>query len=84
MGGVKACYERGLKQNPDMGGRVEIEFTIGALGTVTKASIASSDLDNPTVEACIKTAAKAWSFAKPKSGDSVTVQYPFIFRSTSK
>ncbi len=84
MGGVKACYERGLKQNPDMGGRVEIEFTIGPLGTVQKASIASSDLDNPTVESCIKTAAKAWSFNKPKSGEPVTVQYPFIFRSSSK
>ena len=67
-----------------MGGRVEIEFTIGPLGTVQKAAIASSDLDNPTVESCIKTAAKAWSFNKPKSGEPVTVQYPFIFRSSSK
>jgi len=83
MGGVKACYERGLKQNPDMGGRVEIEFTIGPLGTVQKAAISSSDLENRR-RACIKTAAKAWSFNKPKSGEPVTVQYPFIFRSSSK
>ncbi len=84
MGGVRACYERGLKQDPDMAGRVEIEFTIGPLGTVQKASIADSELNNSTVETCIKTAAKAWSFNKPKSGEPVTVQYPFVFKASSK
>ena len=84
MGGIKGCYERGLKQSPDMAGRVDIEFTIGAMGTVTKSSISSSELSNPTVESCIKSAAKSWSFNKPKDGASVTVSYPFVFHASSR
>ncbi|MAE70320.1 MAG: hypothetical protein CME06_07600 [Gemmatimonadetes bacterium] len=41
----QACYERSLKLDPALRGRVWLEFTIGAAGKVTRVSINSGDID---------------------------------------
>ncbi len=75
---VEDCYQRELKRNPKLAGKIEIEFTIGADGTVTQARIASNRMGVDDVAVCVVSRIQRWKFPKP-SGGSVTVTFPFIF-----
>jgi len=77
---IKHCYDIGLKQDPELAGRVVVTFTIAGDGTVKSAQIASSDLSNATVTECMLARVERWKFAKPRDGAEVVVNYPFILR----
>jgi TonB family protein len=76
---VKACYERELAGQPDLGGRIEVEFTIGGTGQVVASTLADSTMGNRQVEACVVKAVREWEFPKPLGGGIVVVKYPFNF-----
>ena len=75
---VKSCYERELKKDPTLRGKVVVQFTIGEVGRVTNSKIASSTMSNAAVGSCILGRIRSWRFPKPEGG-SVTVSYPFVF-----
>jgi TonB family protein len=74
---VRSCYNQGLTKNRQLGGRVALDFTIGANGKVESATVAETTLSDATVGECMAKAAKRWTFPKPTGGGSVTVGYPF-------
>jgi len=78
IGGVKFCYELGLKRNPSLTGKAEIEFTIGENGRVVSARVVSSTLNDSRVESCILRKVRSMRFPAPEGG-KVTVKYPFVF-----
>jgi TonB family protein len=78
IGTIKACYERALKRNPSLSGRVLIRWTITAAGTVSDVEIEEDSLGDAEVASCIKRLVGRWRFPAP-SGGSVDVVYPFIF-----
>lgn len=78
IGGIKFCYELGLKRNPALSGKVEVEFTIGEDGRVSDAIVKSSTLKDKHVEDCILRKIRSLRFPKP-SGGKITVKYPFVF-----
>ena len=75
---LMACYEGGLKRNPNLQDRVVVQFTITSMGAVTERSVLSSTLNSDRVEGCILSAIARWRFPKPEEG-SVLVTYPFTF-----
>ncbi len=80
MGGIKYCYEMGLKRNPKLAGKVVVEFVIGSGGRVRTARVTFSSLGDREVESCIVRRILRFRFPPPKNG-SVRVSYPFIFTS---
>ena len=78
---VKDCYERGMVTNPELSGRVSIQFTVSGTGQVIASVVQSSDLKSPDVEQCIAQAVRRWRFPKPEGGGIVIVTYPFLLRS---
>ncbi len=78
INGVKYCYEKELKRNPKLQGKIVVLFTIGRDGRVKKARIQSTTMHNEAVESCILRMIRRWRFPRPEKG-SVTVSYPFIF-----
>lgn len=74
----KACYEDGLRTNPKLEGRVAVRFTIERSGEITDVSVASADLPNPAVIACVKRTFASLSFPKPEGG-YIVVTYPLVF-----
>ena len=62
---VQDCYERELKRNPGLAGKVEIEFTIGEDGRVEQARVSNNTLSSDAVGACIVGRIRAWRFPKP-------------------
>ncbi len=77
---IRSCYNQGLAQDPNLSGRVNIEFTIGPNGKVLDAKVTASTLTNTTVEGCMEKALKRWKFPKPAGGGKVKVSYPFILQ----
>lgn len=73
---VRSCYNAGLTRNPNLQGRVAINFVISASGSVGSSVVQESTLRDASVATCIARAVKRWSFPRPSSGN-VIVTYPF-------
>lgn len=83
LGQILYCYERQLSAQPDLFGKVVVKFTIGPKGEVETQSVGETSLRNATVENCIMSRIARWKFPAPKGGTSVSVTYPFLFKSTN-
>lgn len=81
IGAVKACYERALKRNPNLSGKVVVHWTITAAGTVSSVDIEQDTLGDNEVSSCIKSLVARWRFPAP-SGGAVEVSFPFLFQSS--
>ncbi len=75
---IKYCYEVEVQRQPNLRGRVEINWRIALNGTVSTARVARSTLRNARVEGCMVRQIRRWRFPQPDGGQ-VTVTYPFIF-----
>ncbi len=75
---IVACYEKELKRNPSMKGKVVVRFSISTSGRATEIEIEENSLGNDAVGACIKSIIRTWVFPfKPDS--DVPVAFPFVF-----
>ncbi len=72
---VIACYQRALKTNQGLGGKVVVSFTVGPAGSVIKASAEGFD---DGVDRCIEQEARTWRFEKPEG--QATFEIPFVLR----
>ncbi|VAW64373.1 TonB-like [hydrothermal vent metagenome] len=75
---IYAIYNRALRKDPSLQGKVVIELTIAPDGKVIKARILSSDLNNPRLEKRLIARVKLFRF-KPGNSEKVTVKYPIDF-----
>ncbi len=74
---VRYCYNQGLARDPDLDGRVAVQFTIGPTGKVPVAVVSKSTIADKRVGECIAKAVKRWKFPKPPGGGNAVVTYPF-------
>jgi hypothetical protein len=75
---IQQCYEKELKRNPSLKGKIVVRFTISTAGRATEIDIEENSLNNEAVASCIKTVIRGWVFPfKPPS--DVPVAYPFVF-----
>jgi FHA domain len=77
-GRFRLCYENGLRNNPNLQGRVAVRFVIGRDGAVSNVSNGGSDLPDNSVVQCVVKAYYGLSFPQPEGG-IVTVVYPIMF-----
>jgi TonB family protein len=73
---VRRCYERVLAEEPNLGGRVVLQFTIGAGGRVDDARLVENEVGT-RVGDCIEERVRRWRF-DPPDGGSVTVRKTYI------
>jgi len=79
LGEMRACYERGLKDRPDLSGKVVLGWTITPAGTVEGVHVQSDTLQNPRVLDCMTSLVARWRFSAPPAGNAVQVAFPFVF-----
>lgn len=72
-------YQRELRKNPTLQGKLVIKLTIMPDGSVSKASVQSSDLDAPALEAKIIARVKTFNFGKKEGTKPITILYPIDF-----
>jgi outer membrane biosynthesis protein TonB len=79
---IQSCYERELKRNSSLKGKIVVRFTIGSNGRTKEVEIDENKLGSDEVGNCIRTIIKTWTFPfKPES--DVTLSYPFVFSPAS-
>ena len=77
LGGIKRCYEKRLKRNPELKGKVVIRFVIHPGGKVIEVEIVENTTGDSELAACIRAKVKAIRFSNTDGGETVVV-YPFI------
>ncbi len=77
-GAIQSCYERELKRNHSLSGRLVLKFTISARGRVTALDLSEGSLQNAGVSDCITSLAKSWVLPFTPE-DEVPVAFPFVF-----
>jgi hypothetical protein len=78
---LRACFEAGLADNPELGGRVLLRFTIGPDGHAGPVEIIDDQLGAPDVAGCLAELIPRWQFPRPRPGPALTITYPFVFSS---
>jgi outer membrane biosynthesis protein TonB len=82
LAGVKYCYEKELQHKASLAGGVDIFWVIQPDGTVSKANVKQSTMNDAAVEGCIVRQVKQWQFPKAP-GQTIVGRYPFIFKGGS-
>jgi hypothetical protein len=77
---VKTCYEAGLTNQPDMGGRLVMVWKIDERGNPSDVVVKSSKLKSTGVESCVTTVIKKLKFSELPRGDVAEITYPFFFK----
>jgi outer membrane biosynthesis protein TonB len=76
---IRNCYQKALKKNPTLQGKISVEFTIGPSGRVTAVKATDDSLGDASVTACVLGKFKSLKFDKP-AGGSVKFVYPLMFK----
>ncbi len=76
---IRHCYEQLLQRSPSAQGKVKVRFVVQPNGRVGSAKIVSSDINDSVMRGCVTGKVKRWKFPNPRGGESVTVNYPFVF-----
>jgi hypothetical protein len=75
---MRRCYERGLRDQPDLGGKLVVRFRVGASGRARKIQVVvgESTLHHAGVETCVARVFRAMRF---RSVTPTWYRSPLIF-----
>ena len=75
---LRQCYERSLRQGPDVEGTLSLRITVGLVGDVQRVQVVGAPAESTAqLQACVVQIAEHWSFPPP--GGPVTFQLPVRF-----
>jgi hypothetical protein len=74
---VRSCYNAGLTRDPNLGGRVTVQFSIIGNGKVSSSVVQENTTRDSEVGNCIAKAVKRWKFPRVNNGGTALVSYPF-------
>ncbi len=77
-GALYSIYQRALRQNPAMQGKVVVKITIAASGEVTDCTVISSELGDPDLERKLALRIKRIDFGA-KNAEVTSITYPIDF-----
>ena len=77
-GGLYSLYNRALRRDATLQGKVVLEITIAPSGAVTKCEVISSELRNPELEERIVRRVQLIDFGA-KDASAITIKYPIHF-----
>lgn len=73
---VRSCYEKRLKNNPQLAGQLQLTVKVGKDGRVQGARTGGS-LGDTEVYNCVKKMAGSWQLSVPSGGICAVVKVPF-------
>ncbi|WP_455365928.1 TonB family protein [Kaarinaea lacus] len=77
-GAIYALYNRALRKDPTLEGKIVFEITIDPSGSVIDVKVVSSELNSPTLEKKLLARIKLFNFG-PKDVETLIVTYPIDF-----
>jgi protein TonB len=81
-GAIYALYSRALRENPELMGKLVLEFTIAPTGEITMCRVVSSELNDPDLERKIVARVKLFQF-EARDVATITTTKPIDFIPTS-
>lgn len=77
---IQRCYERALKNKPDLSGNLDLQLLIKSSdGMVEKTSYGPESLQHPAMRTCVERQIKRMKFPIPKGGDiKLHKRYTFL------
>ncbi len=79
VGGIRYCYEKELKTDPTLNGKVSVSFAISGSGDAGSCSVTANTVGSSSVGSCVCRRINRWKFDPPEDGGSSSVSYTFIF-----
>jgi hypothetical protein len=77
---IKACYDRGLKRNPKLGGKLSVRITVTGAGGVGGVSVQDNTLGDPEVVSCMTATIRGWRFPGAQGGKNAAVEPTWVFK----
>lgn len=77
---LRDCYRQALGRRPGLTGRIDMSFTVGDDGRVTRMGVARASLADPTLRSCVAQKIQGFVFPKNKratTGVSVNARFTF-------
>jgi len=81
-GRIFSIYNRALRKDPSLQGKIVLELTIAPSGKVLKVRIVSSELNNAALEKKLLARVKGFRFKARSNVDTLVVKYPIDFLPT--
>jgi len=72
-------YNRELRKNPTLQGKMVLRITIKPDGSVSASSVDSSDMDSPALDKNIAARVKKFNFGEKEGVPTITILYPIDF-----
>ena len=72
-------YNRELRKNPTLQGKMVLRITIEPDGSVSASSVDSSDMDSPELDSKIAARVKKFNFGAKEGVPTITILYPIDF-----
>jgi TonB family protein len=72
-------YNRQLRKNPTLQGKMVLRITIKPDGTVSASAVESSDMDSPELDKKIAARVKKFNFGAKEGVPTITILYPIDF-----
>lgn len=76
-GQLKACYERRLKVDPTLEGRIEVQWSVGDGVVVDKPTVTANSTNDAELADCVVKRIGRWTFPADVEGE---MSYPFLFQ----
>ena len=85
---IRECYEDWLKQNPNLAGKMKVQFTILEIpgrdrAKIQKVEVADGGMGHLMMEGCVRNVFKGMRFETPRGGET-RVTYPLNFENTQQ
>ncbi|HET9960403.1 MAG TPA: AgmX/PglI C-terminal domain-containing protein [Polyangiaceae bacterium] len=78
-GQARGCYERALRQNSMLQGRLKIGVRISSTGSVCSANVVQNELGDAGIASCVAQIFRSSTFPAPTGGSCVDAEVPLRF-----
>jgi hypothetical protein len=78
LGELQYCYEKQLRRDPTLHGKIVVRWTVDERGRVVDAKDRGSTVKSPDAIQCVLSKIRRWRHPKPRGG-FVIVDHAFIF-----
>ncbi len=78
-GALQHCYNKALRTQPDLSGKMTYTIMVSVMGSVTKVIIEEDSLGSASVSACAKAKIKGWRFPMNGAEEGAEVSFSVVF-----
>lgn len=79
MSALQNCYNRALRTNPGISGKMTYTIAISVMGAVTSVRVDEDTVRDPSVTTCTTAKIKGWRFPTEGAEESAEVTFTVVF-----